>query len=87
VSSAAPDQIVFSSMLPAQVSKLLSMLELREREVLCLRYGLDRGKPRTLEEVGARFGLTREGVRQIEVKAIAKLRRAASRGVRDLLSA
>ncbi|MDQ6799072.1 MAG: sigma-70 family RNA polymerase sigma factor [Actinomycetota bacterium] len=82
-----PDEVVFSSMLPAQVTTLLEKLEPREREVLCLRYGLDRGSPRTLEEVGERFGLTREGVRQVEVKAIAKLRRSASRGVRDLLSA
>jgi RNA polymerase sigma factor (sigma-70 family) len=87
VSSDPPDETVFSAMLPAQVSQLLSTLEHREREVLCLRYGLDRGKPRTLEEVGERYGLTREGVRQIEVRAISKLRRAASRSVRDLLSA
>ncbi len=85
--TAAPDQAVMESMLPAQVNDMLAMLEPREREVLWLRYGLDRGKPRTLEEVGERFGLTREGVRQVEVKAIAKLRRSASRGVRDLLSA
>ncbi len=84
---AGPDQAVMESMLPAQVNELLAILEPREREVLCLRYGLDRGKPRTLEEVGQRFGLTREGVRQVEVKAIAKLRRSASRGARDLLSA
>ena len=82
-----PEQVVFEAMLPAQVADLLKMLEPREREVLLLRYGLDRGKPRTLEEVGERFGLTREGVRQVEVKAIAKLRRSASRGARDLLSA
>ncbi len=84
---AGPDRAVMESMLPAQVNELLAILEPREREVLCLRYGLDRGKPRTLEEVGERFGLTREGVRQVEVKAIAKLRRSASRGARDLLSA
>ena len=81
-----PDQVVFASMLPAQVAQMLSVLEPREQEVLCLRYGLDRGKPRTLEEVGERFGLTREGVRQVELKAISKLRRS-SRGLRDLLSA
>ncbi len=86
-STPAPDEVVFSSMLPAQVTDLLAALEPREREVLCLRYGLDRGRPRTLEEVGEQFGLTREGVRQVEVKAIAKLRRSASRGVRDLISA
>ncbi len=81
-----PDQVVFASMLPAQVAEMLSTLEPREQEVLCLRYGLDRGKPRTLEEVGERFGLTREGVRQVELKAISKLRRS-SPGLRDLLSA
>jgi RNA polymerase sigma factor (sigma-70 family) len=82
-----PEEVVFSAMLPAQVAQLLSVLEPRERDVLCLRYGLDRGKPRTLEEVSDYFGLTREGVRQIEVKAIAKLRQAVTRGTRDLLSA
>ena len=86
-STAAPDEVVLAAMLPAQVADLLATLEPREREVLYLRYGLDRGKPRTLEEVGERFGLTREGVRQVEVKAIAKLRRSANRGARELLSA
>jgi len=86
-SAGAPEQTVFASMLPAQVSQLLSTLEPREQQVLCLRYGLDRGHPRTLEEVGEEFGLTREGARQIEMKAIAKLRRSSASGVRDLLSA
>ena len=86
-STAPPDEVVLAAMLPAQVADLLATLEPREREVLYLRYGLDRGKPRTLEEVGERFGLTREGVRQVEVKAIAKLRRSANRGARELLSA
>jgi RNA polymerase sigma factor (sigma-70 family) len=85
-SAPPPDQVVFASMLPAQVAQMLSILEPREQEVLCLRYGLDRGRQRTLEEVGERFGLTREGVRQVELKAISKLRRS-SRGLRDLLSA
>ena len=83
-----PDQAVFAAMLPTHVAKLLSVLEPREQEVLCLRYGLDRGRPRTLEEVGEHFGLTREGVRQVELKAISKLRRSASaRSARDLLTA
>jgi RNA polymerase sigma factor (sigma-70 family) len=82
-----PDQAVFTSMLPTHVAQLLSTLEPREQEVLCLRYGLDRGRPRTLEEVGEHFGLTREGVRQVELKAISKLRRSSARGVRDLLTA
>ena len=83
-----PDQAVFAAMLPTHVAQLLSVLEPREQEVLCLRYGLDRGSPRTLEEVGEHFGLTREGVRQVELKAISKLRRSASaRSARDLLTA
>ncbi|PZR83708.1 MAG: RNA polymerase subunit sigma-70, partial [Acidimicrobiales bacterium] len=86
-STPRPDQVVFSEMLPAQVTELLANLEPRERDVLCLRYGLDRGRPRTLDEVGEQFGLTREGVRQLEVKAIAKLRRSTRRAARDLLSA
>jgi RNA polymerase sigma factor (sigma-70 family) len=84
----APDQTVFAAMLPTHVAQLLSTLEPREQEVLCLRYGLDRGSPRTLEEVGEHFGLTREGVRQVELKAIAKLRRSSTaRNARDLLTA
>ncbi|MGI8758839.1 MAG: sigma-70 family RNA polymerase sigma factor [Acidimicrobiales bacterium] len=86
-SNQPPDQQVFSAMLPAQVAELLATLGPREREVLCLRYGLDRGRPRTLEEVSQRFGLTREGIRQIEAKAILKLRRRSNRGERDLLTA
>ena len=85
--SVAPDQAALAAMLPAQVADLLKVLEPREREILCLRYGLDRGKARTLEEVGEYFGLTREGVRQAELKAIAKLRRRSASAGRDLLSA
>ncbi|MFN2505033.1 MAG: RNA polymerase sigma factor RpoD/SigA [Acidimicrobiales bacterium] len=85
--SVAPDQATFAAMLPAQVAELLQVLEPREREILCLRYGLDRGRSRTLEEVGEFFGLTREGVRQAELKAITKLRRRSARNGRDLLSA
>ena len=85
--SPAPDDATFARMLPAQVAQLLEVLEPRERNILCLRYGLDRGKPRTLEEVGELFGLTREGVRQAEMKAITKLRRRSSQAGRDLLSA
>ncbi len=83
----APEQEAMAAMLPAQVAELLSVLEPREREILLLRYGLDRGRPRTLEEVGEYFGLTREGVRQAELKAISKLRRRSARSGRDLLTA
>ena len=46
----------------------------REQQVLRMRFGLDDGKPRTLEDVGHRFGVTRERIRQIEAKALRKLR-------------
>jgi RNA polymerase primary sigma factor len=81
------DELVFSAMLPAQVAQLLSVLDKRERDMLCLRYGLDRGKPRTLEEVGEFFGLTREGIRQVELKAMSKLRETVTRSTKDLLTA
>ena len=63
-----------SATLSADVARLLSGLEPRERQVLKLRFGLDRGEPRTLEEVGLLFSLTRERIRQIETRAMAKLR-------------
>lgn len=54
---------------------LLAQLDEREREVLRLRFGLDRGEPRTLEEVGRCFSLTRERIRQIDARAMVKVRR------------
>jgi len=85
--SAPPDQAVFESMLPGQVRKMLAALDAREQEVLSLRYGLDRGRSRSLDEVGEMLDLTREVVRQIETRAMTKLRRSSTRGLRDLLSA
>ena len=55
------------------------MLEDREREVVWLRYGLDGSLPRTLSDVGKLFGLTRERIRQIEGRALAKLRHPSCR--------
>jgi RNA polymerase sigma factor (sigma-70 family) len=75
------------AMLPAEVERLLSGLDRREKEILTLRFGLDRGEPRTLEEVGAHFQLTRERIRQIEARAMSKLRHpSCSTGARDLLA-
>jgi RNA polymerase sigma factor (sigma-70 family) len=74
-------------LLPAEISKLLAPLDDREREILKLRFGLDRGEPRTLEEVGEHFNLTRERIRQIEARAMSKLRHPSSdTGARDLLT-
>ncbi|HEX7277515.1 MAG TPA: sigma-70 family RNA polymerase sigma factor [Acidimicrobiales bacterium] len=85
--SAAPDQAVFDAMLPGQVRQLLSVLDPREREVIGLRYGLDRGQPRSLDEVGELLDLSREVVRQLETRAMTTLRRASNRSLRDLISA
>jgi RNA polymerase sigma factor (sigma-70 family) len=62
------------AVLPLEVAKLLALLDDREREVVRLRFGLDRGEPRTLAEVGVIFDLTCERIRQIEAKAMSKLR-------------
>ena len=68
-------------------SRLLAPLDERESEILKLRFGLDRGEPRTLEEVGEHFNLTRERIRQIEARAMSKLRHPSSdTGARDLLA-
>lgn len=68
-----PDAAVAAS-LPHQVTNMLGCLGDREREIIRLRFDLDRGEPRTLDEVGRCFGLTRERIRQIEAQAMSKLR-------------
>lgn len=74
------------SLLPAEITRLLAPLTAREAEILRLRFGLDHGEPRTLEQVGERFNLTRERIREIEVRALSKLRYSSSdTGARDLL--
>ena len=69
-----PSEKAESNILKEQLLQVLNTLNPREEEVLRLRYGLDDGRPRTLEEVGKVFVLTRERIRQIEAKALRKLR-------------
>ena len=86
-SAESPLEVAATALLPAEIEKLLSPLDERERQILALRFGLDRGEPRTLEEVGEYFNLTRERIRQIEARAMSKLRHPSSdTGARDLLA-
>ncbi len=73
-SAVSPFEAAAASLLSGEVAKLLVVLDDRERAILQLRFGLDRGEPRTLDEVGALFNLTRERIRQIEARAMSKLR-------------
>ncbi|MGB4549467.1 MAG: sigma-70 family RNA polymerase sigma factor [Syntrophales bacterium] len=69
-----PVEAISAEDLKTQLQDILETLSPREREVLTLRFGLEDGRPRTLEEVGQSFGVTRERIRQIESKALRKLR-------------
>ncbi|MEG1613165.1 MAG: RNA polymerase sigma factor RpoD [Clostridia bacterium] len=72
--AAAPAEVAETNMLREQLVQVLSSLTPREEKVLRLRYGIDDSHPRTLEEVGKEFNVTRERIRQIEAKALRKLR-------------
>ena len=72
--SQSPEEAASMSMMKEQLSSVLDTLTPREQQVLILRFGLDDGRLRTLEEVGAYFNVTRERIRQIEAKALRKLR-------------
>ncbi|MFM7871825.1 MAG: RNA polymerase sigma factor RpoD/SigA [Actinomycetota bacterium] len=86
-SAESPFEVAATALLPEEIQRLLAPLDEREREILKLRFGLDRGEPRTLEEVGEHFNLTRERIRQIEARAMSKLRHPSSdTGARDLLA-
>jgi RNA polymerase primary sigma factor len=79
-----PDDAATRSMLHAAVREALATLPRREREVMEMRFGLEDGRVRTLEEVGRAFGVTRERIRQIESKTLAKLRHPhAAQPLRD----
>jgi RNA polymerase primary sigma factor len=81
-----PDDAATRSMLHEAVRDALGTLPKREREVMELRFGLEDGRVRTLEEVGKAFGVTRERIRQIEAKTLAKLRHPnAAQPLRDFL--
>ncbi|MCL2756467.1 MAG: RNA polymerase sigma factor RpoD [Coriobacteriia bacterium] len=75
-----PPEAASFSMLQEQLNKVLEGLAERERKVISLRFGLEDGHPRTLEEVGREFGVTRERIRQIESKTLAKLRHPSRSG-------
>ena len=74
LNSEAPVDIAERNMLTSAIEEALDDLNPRERDLLRMRFGLDDGLPRTLEEVGREFGVTRERIRQIETKTLAKLR-------------
>lgn len=84
--SVSPPDAAANAFLREQIDEVLETLTEREKKVLRLRFGLDDGKARTLEEVGKEFHVTRERIRQIEAKAIRKLRHPSrSRKLRDYL--
>jgi RNA polymerase sigma factor (sigma-70 family) len=83
----SPFDYAANSLLAEEIRRLLAPLDEREATILRLRFGLDRGEPRTLEEIGKHFNLTRERIRQIEVKAMSKLRHpCVNTGAQDLLN-
>ncbi len=81
-----PNEAAAMGLLRAQINEVLSELTDRERKVISLRFGLEDDRARTLEEVGQEFNLTRERIRQIEAKALRKLRHPSrSRKLKDYL--
>jgi len=73
--SITPEESATTQLLKEQVQSVLSSLSDREQKIIRMRFGLDNGKSHTLEEVGQEFAVTRERIRQIEAKALAKLRK------------
>ena len=78
-SNMSPEDFTIHEMLKEEIGDVLLTLTEREEQVLRLRFGLDDGSPKTLEEVGQMFGVTRERIRQIEAKALRKLRHPSRR--------
>src|ERR1700749_4349324 len=79
-----PFELLRDKNLRDEVSELLEVLDDRERKIIFQRFGLDGGKPKTLEEVGKKFGVTRERIRQLQNIALAKLRRALAKKERPV---
>jgi len=87
VTAVEPAAAAMAALLPKEIERLLAPLAERERMILRLRFGLDRGEPQTLDQIGERFDLTRERIRQIEAAAMSKLRHPASdQNARTLLA-
>jgi RNA polymerase primary sigma factor len=81
-----PPDAASAQLLKEQINDVLDTLTEREKRVLQLRFGLEDGRSRTLEEVGGEFGVTRERIRQIEAKALRKLRHPTrSKRLKDFL--
>ena len=82
----APAEAASHQLLKEQVQEVVGTLTPREQKVLILRFGLEDGRSRTLEEVGREFSVTRERIRQIEAKALRKLRHPSrSKKLKDYL--
>lgn len=82
----SPYDTASRELLKEHLEEVLATLPDREKRVLILRFGLEDGRPRTLEEVGVEFGVTRERIRQIEAKALRKLRHPSrSKKLKDYL--
>jgi len=79
-----PFELLRDKNLRNEVGGLLDVLDDRERKIIFSRFGLDGGKPKTLEEVGKKFGVTRERIRQLQNIALSKLRRALSKKERPV---
>ncbi len=75
-----PSQVLIEASLKEQIHGILSDLTPREEKVIRMRYGIGEKSSYSLEEIGAMFNLTRERIRQIEIKALRKLRHAKRRG-------
>ena len=85
LSVASPYDQAVGALMPAAIDRLLDPLDERERRIIQLRFGLDQSEPCTLEEVGKHLSLTRERIRQIEARAITKMRDRVGPEARDLL--